>query len=200
MKTASTYLRQHEDKRPWIILGKGPSAIKWIGGQVRRANYNTIAINDACQMQDVEHAIFIDIEAMRRCEPILGNLKSIFVPWHMHENESPMKRDIVSLANSEPVIKKNFSRLAFFLLNSKDKGPNSIRCNTKTASAAFQLVARWARNSDHKVVYSLGVDGGKGHAAAFEDIKRAHPHHRYDDQFKEIKEASQKYGKKLSPI
>ena len=77
-----------DKRRPWLILGKGPSFSK--RAQFDLSGYYTLSLNHAVREQPVTVAHMIDYDVVDACgEAILNNAQTLVLPWIPHINNRP---------------------------------------------------------------------------------------------------------------
>lgn len=185
-------------KKPWLILGKGPSLDLRVHFDLDA--YNTFSINHACKIHAGTVAHFMDVEALLDCRDDLFNTDSValpyvpnvVLPWVPHANMGPGHYNLDELMPQHQygVLRCFAARGQLWSYNST-RVPQSrycpclseVRVRYFSAVAAFNLLAL----AGVKKVYTLGIDGGKKYATGFNRKDcLANGQKSFDVQFKEI--------------
>jgi hypothetical protein len=188
-----------DDRRPWLVLGKGPSLALRVG--VDLACYRTLALNHACRVHPCTLAHFTDLEAFRACRDylldnatraLLPYVPHVVLPWVPHEDMGPGHYNLSELVDQglEPALGSLARRNLLWSYNSTRV--SRARHHPKltvvpvryfSAVAAVNILAL----AGEREVFTLGVDGGRGYAPGFDPADRlANGRDSFDVQFAEI--------------
>lgn len=177
--------------RPWLVVGKGPSA-DYIA-RVDTREYNVVTLNHACRVVRPALAHFIDLEALAECEPHLTGVP-VALPWHPHRHFKPVAATLDDLAEQDGLIRRHYhtgipSTLLYgYNSTTANKLARNIRLPVLrvrffSATAAFAILCA----AGVREIHSLGVDGGTGYADGFDPKTRlANGRKTFDDQTPEI--------------
>ena len=178
------------DKKPWLILGKGPSY-----QHVRMVNLSdffTCSLNHVVREQRVDLAHIIDIDVVADCaQAIDKNASYLALPFFPHVNHRPTAKNIMNFVDEIPFLAKleKEGRLIWYNLSTSNKQIGSspvIVAKFFSAESAVNILAECGA----KTIRSLGVDGGNTYASHFEDLKKktllANTQTSFDGQFREI--------------
>lgn len=155
------------EDRPWLILGKGPTA------QHRRLwdlhRFHVLTLNHAALVWP--HAAlrhFVDWEAFQDCQASFPDGTRVVLPWLPHLNHVSTRRRLAEFAL------KAHRDLRYCSYHSQralvEDRPDLPRLLLKkfSATAAFDMLLR----SGIREIFSLGVDGGTQYAPDFDPKDR----------------------------
>lgn len=203
IQNAAEFVRACKPK-PWLVLGKGPTA-----GLLRLVDvseYHVLTLNHACKITHPTLAHFVDMEAFRDCGDLLAEkLIPTCLPWYPHENN---KAGSVCLLRhcglfGEPGKSQALAWLAgkefLYSYNATTAGPRNgpphpklpvVRLKYFSAVGAFNLLGA----GGVREVHTLGVDGGTEYAPAFDPKTRlANGRPDFDVQFGELMQAVRRW-------
>lgn len=186
IESVTSYVGKHTaaHPRPWLVLGKGPTAERV--AEVDTSQYHILTLNHACMVATPTVAHFVDIEAYRDCA---GRLEStinpkVCLPWHPHVGNKAGKPCLTDYGIPERRLLSYNSTTAGKL--PRMPGLPTVRLRFFSAVAAFNILGQ----AGVREVYSLGVDGGTEYAPAFDAKDRlSNGRSSFDDQFGEIANA-----------
>lgn len=189
---------QAVDRRPWLIVGKGPSVDNI--GQVKLDDYHIVTLNHACNIVKPTIAHFVDIEALQKCTvrlsspAICEHETHICMPWRPHRGFKATRVTLEEWAEKSSVTPalRRFSACSLLSYNaSTDRFPKNsklpaicLRYFSATAAFNFLIAAGITK------IYSIGVDGGTDYAKCFDkSTKLANGRSSFDVQMPEIEAA-----------
>lgn len=202
--------------RPWLLLGKGPSFDRL--PEFELSGFETLALNHVVRERPVTVAHAIDLEVVEQCgDAIERHAGALVMPWRPHTRNGRLASVVTGyparvsdepldvLARQHPVLRRLCAqgRLLWYNL-STDPNPRAdgpvvpVRCFS--AEAALHLLA----TSGVRVVRSLGIDGGRQYAAAFDDLTGqtllANGRRNFDGQFEAIAQTMHRTGVSYAPL
>lgn len=184
------HISQRHDK-PWLIVGKGPSAIRFPTITAGRP-YHLFTLNHACvflpegDTDSVAH--FMDLEAAQDCADILLRRHApLCLPWYPHVKFKPRRESLIVDPQIAGSRSEAFTVLSYnsTIAGNLPRNPNlpTIRVRFFSAVAAFNILAA----AGCRDIYSLGLDGGNNYAPQFHPKdKLANGRKSFDVQFSEI--------------
>ena len=190
--------------RPWLILGKGPS----FGLRTRfdLSGYNLLSLNHSVREQPVLLAHMIDLDVVDACgEALLRQAGHVVLPWYPHVENAPGAHSLEQLVPGHPLLRQlaGEGRLLWYDLSIAPRrhGPGPVvQAACFSAEAAVSLLAL----AGVRRVRSLGVDGGAGYSADFEDLTRqtllANGQPGFDLQFQGIARTILRTGVDFAPL
>src|SRR5215213_6716504 len=161
-----------DPNRPWLILGKGPSF--GLRSRVDLGRYDLLSLNHAVREQRVVLAHMIDLDVVDACgEALFEQAEFVAVPWYPHVNHGPGTQSLGELVHTHPMLGRLSAagRLLWYdlVVAPRRYGPGPVvQAACFSAEAAVSLLAL----AGVRRVRSLGVDGGGGYSANFEDLTR----------------------------
>lgn len=194
------------DPRPWLIVGKGPTCDQL---PADRSAYHVLTLNHACTVvPDFTLAHFVDIEAAYSCEAYLkkrlADQKGLLcMPWWPHQDfhpgdnnlgENPGKRTPLMFGVVEAYRQKK--RLLSYNASTafhKPRGPKLpyVELRKFGSVAAFNILAM----AGVRHIDSIGIDGGTGYSAKFDDKDRlSNGQPSFDSQWPFINATIRSYG------
>ena len=190
-------------KRPWLILGKGPSFQRI--RETDTSAFDICSLNHVVRELPVTLAHIIDIDVVTDCaESIDRNARFLAMPYRPHVKNKPSERTLQDFAAEHALLAKleKEGRLVWYNLSSSP--PQSdlpvIKAKFFSAEAALNLLVACGV----KVVRSLGIDGGQYYSANFDDLKNktllANGHADFDKQFRGICETIRKARISYAPL
>jgi hypothetical protein len=179
-----------DKRRPWLILGKGPSFSK--RAQFDLSGYYTLSLNHAVREQPVTVAHMIDYDVVDACgEAILNNAQTLVLPWIPHVNNRPGRQNLEELAHNHSILgtlNKQGRLLWYNHSRARKVHGNSpvVRVKFFSAVGAINLLAE----AGVRQIRSLGLDGGATYSNEFDDLKDktllVNRRTSFDRQFEEI--------------
>lgn len=157
-------------RRPWLILGKGPSFTHH--RRVDLSQFNLLSLNHAVRELKVDVAHIIDADVVKDCEAsLLRNCRWLIIPRRPHVRCAPGP-SLEDLVQQSPALRELDAqgRLVWYNLSSSPPQGDSpvIRARYFSAEAALRLLAL----TGARQVRTLGVDGGRGYSPAFKDLEQ----------------------------
>jgi len=191
-------------KKPWMILGKGPtySHIK----DINIRNYNTFSLNHVVRDRKVDVAHIVDIDVVESCAHELRyNCDWLIMPRHPHVSCRPS--EILTLEdwkNNIPILRilDEQGRLICYdlKLGEEANGNSEVEVNYFSSEAALGILAKMGARE----VRSLGVDGGRKYSANFDDLetetKLSNGQASFDLQFEKLEKIAADNNMDYSPI
>jgi hypothetical protein len=198
------FRRCGEPGRPWLILGKGPSFA--LRERYDLSRFHLLSLNHAVREQAVLLAHMIDLDVVDACgEALPDQAEYLVLPWYPHVRNAPGARSLEDLVPGHPVLRRmaGQGRLLWYDLSTAPRrfGPGPVvRATYFSAEAAVNLLGL----AGVRQVRSLGVDGGAGYSADFEDLARrtllANGQPGFDLQFQGIARTIQRTGLDFAPL
>lgn len=181
IKDVVTWVQSNTTK-PWLILGKGPSATKI--ETIDHAQYHILSLNHACLFTPPTLAHFVDLEALFDCHAWLQTCHNtaptcLVVPWYPHRKHKAQQQTLanwIELRRDPETLVPRFyaenSRLLSYNGSTAIKRPAApalakVQLRYFSATAAFHILAL----AGIRTIHSLGIDGGTKYATMFADIK-----------------------------
>lgn len=191
-------------KKPWLILGKGPSFAKRI--QYKMNDFHLMSLNHVVREMAVKFAHIIDLDVVDDCsEAIINNAEYLIMPWYPHISNQADKKTLSELCENNPTLQHlNLSGrlICYNLSTAKEKHPDWKVVNAKyfSAEAALGLLV----GAGIKKIRSLGIDGGNQYSKEFTDLNNktllTNNRNNFDEQFQEIAKIIFKSGTDFSPL
>lgn len=198
-------------RRPWLILGKGPSYAQV--DQVDTRRYGICTLNHVIRERAADLAHVIDLDVVETCATAIeANARFLVMPWLPHVNHTVSRRNLAELLADVPVLRRmaEQGRLLCYNLSSARKfypaAPYHrsdapwITARYFSAEAAVGLLAE----SGVREIRTLGVDGGSAYAMKFHDIAGttllANGHSSFDGQFAQIRDVVRHHGIHFGPL
>lgn len=158
------------DKKPWLVLGKGPSIDRYASVDVGR--YNVLALNHTVTLGPCAIVHAIDMEVLDDCgEDIKRNAKFLFMPERPHVNMTqgpPIEEHLH--ANRVLGAMEQSGRLVVykkFVGSARIAPPGVVPVMYFSGEAAFGVLAGLGVSA----VFSLGIDGGAQYGETFSHLK-----------------------------
>jgi hypothetical protein len=158
------------DKKPWLVLGKGPTIDRY--GSIDVSRYNVMALNHAVALGPCQIAHAIDLEPVEQCSDwIEKNARYLFMPDRPH----------VKMTRG-PEIEEHFARVPLlkrwseegrlvvytkYVASARIAPPGVVPVLYFSGEAAFGILAAMGV----KEVATLGIDGGTQYGRAFAALK-----------------------------
>lgn len=189
--------------RPWLLLGKGPTFSR--RGDYDVSSYNTMSLNHVVIKQQVDVAHMLDWEVAEACAEALSEQAGVVVmPRHPNIAFRPSTLNIAALLPYLPPLQRlaEQGRLIVYSREGVDDdrpGPH-IRVRYFSAEAALDVLG----HCGVKDVRTLGIDGGKSYAAAFESsmpsTRLANGQPSFDRQRRLLRETAARHGMRVSSL
>lgn len=202
MKAFFDWFEEQQDKRPWMIFGKGPSFSQHVKYPNIDKDYVTFGLNHICRERRVLISHAIDANVLDEIPEIRLRTKFILMPMHPHYNFKATEKTLLELVEEHPIIRwfnKN-ERLLWYNLSTWPKptpGSPVIRVAYFSAEAAIRLLAM----AGVKIIRTLGVDGGTQYSKEFKDIPPFRGGHTtFDLQRKPIEDIVGEFSLDLQPF
>jgi hypothetical protein len=189
----SILAQEFDLKKPWLILGKGPSFSKI--DRIDLTEFNTFGLNHVSSIIPVDIGHFIDLECLSL--NLINNSNMVVCPVYPHVYNKCRYIHINEYVDkyTDEVASKIKDKL--FLYNCTthkgtpivELGPY-IRVRHFSAEAAFKILAL----KDVPKIYSLGIDGGTEYSHYFSHLKAlTNGRKAFDYQFEEINNTIKKW-------
>ena len=164
------FAERGDPRRPWLILGKGPTF--GLRSRFDLGEYDLLSLNHVVREHPVRLAHIIDLDVVDACgETLLRRAEHVVLPWYPHIGNAPGSRSLDQWAAEHPILRQLASagRLLWYDLSIAPRrhGPGPVvQAAFFSAEAAVSLLAL----AGVERVRSLGVDGGAGYSADFDDL------------------------------
>lgn len=180
------YVHKHTvaDRRPWLVLGKGPTAA--LLPQIDTSKYHILTLNHACRAVTPTVAHFVDLDAYQECRDAISGMACL--PWYPHVDSKAGKKHLDDLGLAPDAVLTYNSTTA----SGRTKCPtvHTVRLRYFSAVAAFNIIGM----AGVREIFSLGVDGGTGYAPQFDPKDRLKNGRKtFDDQAAELDLAVKTY-------
>lgn len=158
------------DRKPWLVLGKGPTIDQY--ATVDTTKYNVLALNHTVTLGPCAIAHAIDLEVVKDCgSAIEKNAKFLFMPDRPHVKMSQGPAIEVHLPTT-PALEylERQGRLVTYkkyVASARIAPPNVVPVMYFSGEAAFGILGAIGA----KEVYSLGIDGGATYGETFSHLK-----------------------------
>lgn len=187
------YVHKHTvaDRRPWLVLGKGPSAMHL--PKVDLDQYHVMTLNHACGLVNATVAHFVDLDAFYDCADHMRGMACL--PWYPHVDNKAGKKNLDDLGLAPDAVLTYNSTTA----SGRTKCPtvHTVRLRFFSAVAAFNIIGMAGMTE----IFSLGVDGGTGYAPQFDQKDRLKNGRKtFDDQAGELDLAVKTYHMRWTPL
>jgi hypothetical protein len=173
MLTAKNWARRvGVAKRPWLILGKGPTFRKF--RPEHSEAFGILALNHVVREAKCDVALMMDLDVFEACaDKVMTNAKVLMMPWRPHIDFRPGERTLLDLLEHHPLLRElaDENRLVVFNAQTASEfesfpGEPTTPIKFFSAEAALNvLVSNGARN-----VRTLGIDGGSSYGTTFSDL------------------------------
>ena len=188
--------------RPWLLLGKGPTFSR--RDQFDLTEFNLMSLNHVVRELEVDVAHVIDLDVVEACaDSLLTNCRWLLMPRTPHVRFAPSLRRLEDFVPRIPVLEEldRQGRLVWYAKWDDPAAGNSPMITGRYFSAEFALDLLGEMGAS--VVRSLGVDGGQGYSAAFDDIQAtmlANTLPSFDSQFEEMDRIVEARGLDYEPL
>ena len=191
------------NKKPWLLLGKGPSFRKIKNIDIDK--YFVCTLNHSIRELKADVSHLIDIEVFRDCgDAIYKNAKVLILPFKPHVDCDRSSKSIYDHMNELPLLKKMDIEARLIWYNLSSSKPNGvspvIEAKFFSAEAALNILAACGVVT----VRSLGIDGGNQYSQQFDDLKDktllVNSHESFDKQFVGIAKTILRTGIFYAPL
>lgn len=173
MRTASAFFASTDiNRRPWLILGKGPSFRKF--RNIDANAFNVLALNHVARDVRCDIALMMDFDVWEHAgEHIAANAGFVAMPWHPHRQNRPSETTLADLAAADPRLAALAAQNRLITFNAEtgrllsrvgDEPITEIKFFS--AEAALNLLA----DNGARVIRTLGIDGGTQYSDDFRDL------------------------------
>lgn len=189
-------------RRPWVIMGKGPTFDRAAEVVGLDQQYATFALNHVCRQRHVFIAHMIDANVVDEVPDLDQQADFVVMPWQPHFNFAPTPKTLKMLLYEKPVLKKLNDQgrlICYNLCTGKNPLPRRPVVSVKffSAEAAVCMLAM----AGVKKIRTLGIDGGTKYSGAFKDIKPFRGGHKtFDIQTQSINETVKRYRVDYAPF
>lgn len=203
MISVTQWWSQNPNKKPWLLLGKGPTFSR--REEYPLDDFRLLSINHVVREMPVEVASIIDIDVVRECAAeIERNAQFLVMPRFPHVSNQPCERNLESYFDEIPVLKTfaEKNRLVWYnLASSTNVLPDSpvVPYGHFSGEVVTNLLAMLGA----KKIRTLGIDGGQQYAAQFADLQKKKLNNGWPDfnvQNDGIARAIQKYDLDYGPL
>lgn len=191
-------------KKPWLIIGKGPSYRK-LNDELSR-NYNTVSLNHVVRNNVVDFSHIIDIDVVAECgSEIYKNASYLVMPFYPHVNNKATGRTLYEFFEDYPCLKKmsDEKRLLWYNSSSSKLRRDEYQVIPVRYFSADAVVALLAY-SGVKNMRTIGVDGGGAYNHSFDDMKDktllSNGQPSFNVQFRAIATTLSRTGAEMLPI
>jgi hypothetical protein len=195
--------RWSTDRRPWLVIGKGPTFDRI--GEVDLSRYLTLGLNQVAREMPLDVAHFIDWASWESCgEAIASNADFLLTVANPHVAEQPSPVSLRERVSGSGLLQALDAdgRLLWYqhdLARLKGVGvPGGwpeVRVRYFSAEGAIGALAL----AGARTIRTIGVDGGRSYSAKFADCPQGNPHP-YDRQFPEIEAVVRRSGIDFAPL
>lgn len=174
------------DGKPWLVLGKGPT-FRLLSDEHRQRHF-LFALNHVLRETRVDVAHAIDADVAIACRSVLAtNCRWLVMPRVPHVGDRPGERRLEDWFDELPELweLERAGRLVWYNCSTAKPFPGSpvVEARYFSSEAAFGILALLGA----RTIRTLGVDGGRQYAPAFDDLAGAtrlrNGHALFDRQF-----------------
>lgn len=190
------------DKKPWLILGKGPSLARHREFANLDERFNTFGLNHVCRERHTLVTHVIDVNVIGEIQDLEHRTDFLVMARHPHVQFKPTEKTLEQFVAETPAL-QGFDlrgRLIWYNLSSWSKPHESspvVKVGWFSAEAAVGLLAM----AGVRQIRTLGIDGGNKYAEAFKDISPFRGGHKtFDHQNKPIEDIVKKFGLDYGPL
>ena len=180
----------------WLIVGKGPTFSLYL--DLINKEYLVLGINNVCTKKSVDLTLIIDYHNINQAgNSLLANSTNVVVPWYMHENNKPSKKDLIYFINNNKILKTldKSDRLWSFNSSLSDKQKPGIgpRIYGRYFSGVF-CVSLLCKMGVRKI-RTCGIDNGFAYHSSFDKKNLGlNGRNSFDIQMKEISNLTKKHN------
>lgn len=158
------------EKKPWLVLGKGPSIDRYAATDT--SLYNVLALNHTVSLGPCAIAHAIDMEVLDDCgDDIKRNAKYLFMPArpHVGMTQGPMIEEQITKNQVLGVMEQSGRLVTYqkYVSSARVSPPNVVPVMYFSGEAAFGILAALGV----KEVFTLGIDGGAKYGETFSYLK-----------------------------
>jgi hypothetical protein len=158
------------EKKPWLVLGKGPTIDRYASIDVGR--YNVLALNHTVTLGPCAIAHAIDMEVLDDVgEDIKRNAKYLFMPErpHVGMTQGPPIEEHLSKNKILGAMEQSGRLVTYkkYVASARIAPPGVVPVMYFSGEAAFGILAAMGILD----VYSLGIDGGASYGETFSYLK-----------------------------
>jgi hypothetical protein len=158
--------------RPWLVIGKGPTFDR--RDRFDLGEYNTVGLNHVVQQVTVDVAHVIDIGVVADCaESLRARCTWLVMPRWPHEASRPGSRMLEEWFDDVPVLRELDERGRLVWYNGITGRPEAGSPVIDTGEFSSEAVLRILGRMGARTVRTLGIDGGRAYANAFEHLAAA---------------------------
>jgi hypothetical protein len=162
---------QSFDRKPWLILGKGPTFSR--RGEFPLGEYNLMGLNEVAGEMKVDVAHVIDMDVVQKLgEKLLDNCEYLLMPRRPHVGFGSTKKLLEDFFGEVPVLRELDSRGKLVWYNARTGAPVGdspvIEVRNFSSEAALDILGEMGVGK----VRSLGVDGGDRYGDEFSELER----------------------------
>jgi hypothetical protein len=188
---------------PWLVLGKGPTFRRLTAAH--REQHRLFALNHVVRELPVDVAHAIDIDVVQSCRAaIAGNCRWLVMPRVPHVGDKPGDRRLEDWFEELPELweLERQGRLVWYNCSTARPLPGSpvVEVRHFSSEAAFGLLGLLGA----RVLRTLGVDGGRQYASAFDDLagttRLRNGQALFDRQFERLAAIAQAHGMDWRPL
>ncbi len=176
LRSWRAWAAESADERPWLLIGKGPSAEVLDRRSIDVAAFRTFGLNHVVRDHDVDVAHAIDLDVVDQVSPERwrDGCGVLVMPWHPHVDSRPDPLPLPVHVLDRPILRELAAagRLMWYHLeNSEPYGTRpadepAIPVRYFSSEAALELLAR----TGCRRLATTGIDGGRAYAAAWSDL------------------------------
>lgn len=181
----------HDPKKPWLVLGKGPSFSKKTGYDLTK--FNILGVNETNNHVLTLVAFYTDYEAWTNTQ--YCSSRAIMLPFWPHFDGTPhLRKPLPNIIRKDTHLRAAPGEVYFFDLDRHKelgtKGPSDtvLSGSCSSTEAAFNMLGLMGV----KQIFTLGVDGGIFLDEKFGESNKTNGNN-YDNQMKYIKEVCTKF-------
>lgn len=190
-----------KDRKPWLLVGKGPTLQRH--REVDFTRFHVLTLNHACLLVPATIAHFTDVEAYIACRHALYYQPcSVCLPWYPHVQFRSGERSLAHHCEFEDTFHGCIDERLLSYNSTLSHRPTNpalatIRVRYFSAVAACNILLA----ADVREIFSLGVDGGTEYCPGFNPKDRlANSQPSFDVQFGEISASCQRHRAQWLPL
>lgn len=196
-----SWFSEQEWSKPWLVLGKGPSFSR--RDEVDLADYHLLGLNHVCREVPVDLAHAIDLDVVEQLgETLFERAGALVMPWRPHVDFKPGELTLAQLTDRLPLLARlaGEGRLLWYNCSTSPEprwGSPIMRVCYFSKKAGVRLLAMCGE----KRVRTLGIDGGRGYASEFRDLRPlTNGVNSFDAQTLAIQATVQEFGLDFAPL
>ncbi|MFN9331106.1 MAG: hypothetical protein ACK6D1_00745 [Planctomycetota bacterium] len=188
---------------PWLVLGKGPTVRRL--SEAHRAQHRLFALNHVVREVAVDVAHAIDVDVVLACREVLADrCRWLVMPRVPHVGDKPGARRLEEWFEEVPELweLERQGRLVWYNCSTAPPLPGSPVVDVRyfSSEAAFGVLGLLGV----RAVRTLGVDGGRQYAPAFDDLagttRLRNGQSLFDRQFERLAAIAQAHGIDWRPL